>query len=224
MKKPVLSEADNKKIADAVARAESKTSGEIVTAIIRESSDYAFHELIAALFGGFIFYTVSLIFYGNIASFLERTFWSFSESWPAVFIGISTMLFIGLLYLIANIEGVDRLIVPAKIISRKVSRRAMLFFGEAGLFDTKDRTGILIFISLREKRVELLADKGINDKVSKETWSDIVEDLVADIKEGEMVDGLVKAVENCGERLIEHFPIEPDDVNELSDDVHILED
>lgn len=224
MKKSILSEADNKRISDAVARAESKTSGEIVTAIIRESSDYAIHELIAALFGGFIFYTVSLIFYGNIASFLERTFWSYGETWPAVFIGITTILFIGLLYLLANIEGVDRLIVPAKTISRKVHRRAMLFFGEAGLFDTKDRTGILIFISLREKRVELIADKGINDKVAKDTWNDVVDNLVSDIKEGKMVGGLVQAVETCGDRLIEHFPIEPDDENELSNEVRILED
>lgn len=224
MKKAVLSEAENQKIKEAVANAESKTSGEIVTAIIKESSDYAFHELLASLFGGFIFYTISLIFYGDISRWLERTFWSYNVSWPAIFIGVSTLAVIGLLYLIANIEGVDRLIVPAKTIDREVKRRAMLFFGEAGLFDTKDRTGILIFISLREKRVELIADKGINEKVEKDTWNDIVDKLIDDIKAGDMVEGLADAVESCGDRLVEHFPIEPDDRNELSDDVHILED
>ncbi|MBB6479296.1 TPM domain-containing protein [Spirochaeta isovalerica] len=224
MKKQILSEEDNKRIAEAVSKAESKTSGEIVTAIIRESSDYAFHELLAAMFGGFIFYTVSLLSYGSIANFLERTFWSYKESWPALFIGIGTILFMGILYLLANVEGVDRLIVPASTISMKVKRRALLFFSEAGLFDTRDRTGILIFISLREKRVELLADKGINDKVDTGAWGDIVDELVGNIKHGKMVDGLVKAVESCGDRLIEHFPIKPDDENELSDQVHILED
>lgn len=224
MKKPVLSEADNQKIKEAVARAESKTSGEIVTALIKESSDYAFHELLASLFGGFIFYTVCLIFYGDISRWLEKAFWSYNDSWPAIFIGVSTVAVIGILYLMANIEGVDRLIVSAKTIDRKVKRRAMLFFGEAGLFDTKDRTGILIFISLREKRVELIADKGINDKVHKDTWTDIVDQLIEDIKKGNMVDGLAQAVESCGSRLVEHFPIEPDDENELSDDVHVLED
>jgi len=224
MKKPFLSEADNKRVADAVAKAESRTSGEIVTAIIRESSDYAFHELLVAMFGGFIFYTVTLLSYGSIASLLEKTFWSYRDSWPALFIGIGTVLFMGILYLLANVEGVDRLIVPASTISMKVRRRALLFFSEAGLFDTRDRTGILIFISLREKRVELLADKGINDKVDKDTWNDIVEELVSRIKHGKMVDGLVQAVESCGERLIEHFPIKPDDENELSNQVHVLED
>ncbi|MBN2657872.1 MAG: TPM domain-containing protein [Spirochaetales bacterium] len=224
MKKQILSEEDNKRISDAVSRAESKTSGEIVTAIIRESSDYAFHELLAAMFGGFIFYTVCLLSYSSIASWLERTFWTYKETWPTVVIGVGTILFMGLLYLLANLEGVDRLIVPASTISMKVKRRALLFFSEAGLFDTRDRTGIVIFISLREKRVELLADKGINDKVGKETWNDIVDELIIDIKHGKMVEGLVKAVENCGDRLIEHFPIKPDDENELSNQVHILED
>lgn len=224
MKKAFLSEKDQKRISDAVAKAESRTSGEIVTALIRESSDYAFHELLASLFGGFIFYTVSMISYGPIAAFLERNFWSYNESWPALFIGIGTILTMGVLYLLANVEGVDRLIVPSSTISRKVNRRAVLFFSEANLFDTKDRTGILIFVSLREKRVELLADKGINDKVDKDTWNDVVENLLIAIKKGQMADGLVKAVESCGERLVEHFPIAPDDENELSNEVHILED
>lgn len=219
-----LSEADNERVKKAVAQAESKTSGEIVTAIIKESSDYAFFELRASLMGGFLYYMVALFFYGDISLFLQKTFWNYSEIYPTLFLGITTVIVIGLLYTVANIDGVDRLIVSSQIIGKKVNRRALLFFGESGLFDTKDRTGVLIFISLREKRVELIADKGINSKVEPNTWTDVVDNLIASLKRDHLVDGLVEAVIACGDKLIEHFPIEPDDENELSDDVHILED
>lgn len=224
MKKYKLSESDNDKVKEAVRQAESKTSGEIVTAIINESSDYAFYELLASIVAGAVYYLICLFFYSDITRWLKGLFWSYTDIFPILFIGSTTALIIGLFYLAANIEGVDRFIVPSPIISKKVNRRAMLFFGESGLFDTKDRTGVLIFISLREKRVELLADKGINSKVAENAWSGVVEKLTGRLKENNMVEGLVEAVSECGEMLIEHFPIEPDDENELSDDVHVLED
>ena len=224
MNKTILSEKDNELIKEAVKKAESKTSGEIVTAIIKESSDYAFFELLASLVGGFIYYSLCLIFYSEISTWLNRLFWTFNPIYPTLFIGISTVLVIGILYLLANIEGVDRLIVPRSVISKKVNRRALLFFGESGLFNTKDRTGVLIFISMREKRVELIADSGINDKVDQTAWTNIVENLIAKLKERQMVEGIVDAITACGYMLVEHFPIEPNDENELSDDVHILED
>ncbi len=224
MSKFTLSEKDNEKIKQAVNLAESKTSGEIVTAIIKESSDYAFYELLAALAGGFIYYLVCLFLYNDITSWLNDLFWSYTEVYSTTFIGLSTIIVIGLIYLVANIEGFDRLIVPKKIISKKVNRRALLFFGESGLFDTRDRTGVLIFISLREKRVELIADTGINAMVKEDDWSGVVSDLISHLKKKKMIDGLAEAVDSCGNILAEHFPIKDDDENELSDEVHILED
>jgi putative membrane protein len=219
-----LSDEDNERIKRAVGRAEGRTSGEIVTAIIKESSDYAFYELVASLAAGFIYYLICLFAYNDISRLLSRMFWSYTEMYTTLFIGITTIIMIGLFYILANIEGVDRLIVPSGVISRKVNRRALLFFGESGLFDTKDRTGVLIFISLREKRVELLADKGINALVKEDAWNHIVSGLISSIKEKKLVDGLVQAVDDCGDILVEHFPKQADDENELSDDVHILED
>ena len=224
MKKIVLSEKDNERIKEAVREAESKTSGEIVTAVINESSDYAFYELRTALIAGFIYYSVCLFFYSHISLWLGKLFWSYTDLYPTLFIGMSTVLIIALIYLLSNMEGADRIIVPSKVISKKVSRRAHLFFGESGLFDTRDRTGILIFISLRERRVELIADSGINEKVESGTWDGVVNSLIGKLKEKKMTDGLVHAVTSCGDLLVEHFPIKDDDENELSDDVHILED
>jgi putative membrane protein len=72
--------------------------------------------------------------------------------------------------------------------------------------------------------VELIADKGINELVKQDTWNDVVSNLIIRLKERNIVDGLVEAVDSCGNILSENFPIQPDDENELSDDVHILED
>jgi putative membrane protein len=94
---------------------------------------------------------------------------------------------------------------------------------ESGVYDTRDRTGILIFISALEHRVELLADKGINEKIPGEKWDSIVHHIVNGIKSGALVKHLTESISRCGELLAEHYPIQPDDVNELKDDMAVLE-
>ena len=224
MKKFSLTQEDRDNIKEAAVRAEKTTSGEIVTAIIKESSDYAFYELLAALTGGFISFLAALYFYGSISTWLEGLFWEYSPVYSASFMGLLVIAVSGLLYILANIPGVDNLIVPGRVIRKHVKQRAIGHFVEAGLANTKDRTGILIFISYQEKRIELLADTGINELIPKEKWNDIVENLVKNIRNKNTGEGIVKAIDECGKLLSKHFPIKPDDTNELSNDINILED
>jgi len=224
MKKFSLTQEDKDNIKEATAKAEKTTSGEIVTAIIKESSDYAFYELLAALTGGFISFLAALYFYDSISAYLEGLFWEYSPIYSTSFIGILVIAVSGLLYILANIPGVDNLIVPGKIIRKYVKQRAIGHFVEAGLANTRDRTGILIFISYQERRIELLADTGINKLIQKEKWNDIVDKLVRDIRNKKTGEGLVQAIDECGKLLSKHFPIKPDDTNELSNDINILED
>ena len=218
-----LSDDDQKRIAKAVELAEKKTSGEIATALIKESSDYAVYELYFSLIAGFLYFTFLLIFYPAVSSWMENLFWS-SQSWyVTAFYGLTTILFIGLTYFFSNLPFVDRLIVPRKVMDEKVRSRAMQHFTESGVYSTRDHTGILIFISLLERRVEILADKGISDKIPQDQWDSLVADLSVAIKNGDMADGLCRAVESCGKKLSGHFPIKADDTNELSDSVDILE-
>jgi putative membrane protein len=223
MKRFILTEEERNNIKKATAEAEGKTSGELVTAIIKESSDYAFYELLAALIGGFLSYLIALYFYDPISRWMETLFWDYSSVYYAAFIGALIIAVTGLLYLLANIPGFDRIIVPGKIIRKSVKQRAVSHFAEAGLANTRDRTGILIFISYREKRIELLADKGINELIPKENWDTIVNNLVKDIKAGKTAAGIITAIEECGELLANHFPIK-NDTNELPNDINILED
>ena len=78
----------------------------------------------------------------------------------------------------------------------------MKAFVEEELFNTRDRTGILLFISKFEHRIEVLGDVGINEKVSAEDWVEIVDHIRAGIKHGRFVDGVIDGIEMCG-RLLE---------------------
>ena len=70
-----------------------------------------------------------------------------------------------------------------------------------------------------ERKVIILADAGINQKVSKEFWDVIVKEMLLKIKNGSYRDAFCDSIETIGEKLIQHFPIKKDDTNELSDDV-----
>ncbi len=90
------------------------------------------------------------------------------------------------------------------------------FFAE-GLHNTRERTGVLILLILKRRRVEILADVGISSKTSQETWDQIVASLSLAFRSGAFTGGLVAAVQKVGALLREHFPMRPGDTNELSD-------
>jgi len=117
---------------------------------------------------------------------------------------------------LAQIPWIKRLFLSKAEIEEEVFQRAVQAFYENQLHSTRDRTGILIFVSLLEHRVNILADAGINKKVSKNTWDDIVTQLILDIKKKRVEQGLCQAITTCGEILAKHFPIKADDTNELS--------
>jgi putative membrane protein len=101
-------------------------------------------------------------------------------------------------------------------ITEAVHLRSLAAFTAQGLHYTKAHTGILILASLLEHRVEVLADKGINEKVAAGTWNEVVQTLTAGLKSGNACDAYCKAIERCGEILAQHFPRQPDDKDELA--------
>jgi putative membrane protein len=223
MAKFKLNEADKKKISDAVKKAESKTSGEITTAFIKESYDYAIYELIFAVIAGFVYFFIMLLFLPQINSWLQSMFWDFSNVHLVAFYGFSTFAVGTIFYFLANLAIFDRFIVPKKVMQKKVHERALLHFMDSGISYTRDRTGILIFISLLERRVILLADNGINEKIEQSQWQNIVANVISGIKSGNFADHLVQSIQECGELLKEHFPIKDDDTNELSNEIEELQ-
>jgi putative membrane protein len=223
MSKLKFSANDLKRIAESVKSAEKKTSGEISVAFIKESSDYAKYELLFAIITGFIYAGLIMLFRSPTESLIKSLFWDFSTTHLILFYGLSPFVIITLFYLIANIPFVDRIIIPKKKMEKNVRERASRYFIEAGVSNTRDRTGILIFLSFLERRVILLADIGVNSGVFSERSPEIISNITSGIKTGQTVEKLIKSIELCGELISHDVPIKPDDTNELKDDVTILE-
>jgi len=147
---------EQQKIEAAVKAAEMKTSGEIVPMVVDSSYDYPRSELIGA---------------GSLAlaKGLLVSWWFGGESiwWflPVFFIG-----FFVFQQLIRSLPGLKRKLIHPEELTEEVKEKALVSFLEQGLHETRDRTGILILISLFERRVQVLADSGINEKVPENTW------------------------------------------------------
>lgn len=209
-------------INNAVKKAERKTTGEITLSVIKESYDYTAQELMFGIISGFFYFMIMMFFTAKVEILIQGMFWDYSPHYLLIFYGFSTFLVIFIFYLIANLTFMDRLIVSRKLMRKKVNERAIRHFMESGVYNTKDRTGILIFISLLEKRVELLADRGISKKIPQEKWNSIMEHIIEGIKTNRFIDHILEAISQCGNLLAKHFPAHPDDVNELGDDLQIL--
>ena len=90
------------------------------------------------------------------------------------------------------------------------------FFNEK-LYRTRQENGILIYISVLEHRVWVLADSGINSRIKPEQWQEIVDHITTGIKEKRQGEAIGEAVARVGAILRDHFPITADDPNELHD-------
>jgi uncharacterized membrane protein len=92
-------------------------------------------------------------------------------------------------------------------------------FVKLGMGKTRDKTGILIFLVLGLRSFYILADSGIHEKVGQEVWDGVRDEIQSKFREGKFTDGIIWGVQKIGSILAEHFPIKPDDVNELSNEV-----
>jgi len=94
-------------------------------------------------------------------------------------------------------------------------------FFKLGVANTRDKTGILIFLLLEDRKFYILADSGINAKVTQETWDKIKDEIQKKFAKGEFCRGLIFGVEEVGKILSTHFPIKADDTNELSNRINV---
>jgi uncharacterized membrane protein len=92
-------------------------------------------------------------------------------------------------------------------------------FYNLGMANTRDKTGILIYVLLSQRKFYILADSGINEKVEQKTWDTIRDKMTEEFKHGNYLEGIINTLEKVGNILGEHFPIKSDDTNELSNKV-----
>jgi putative membrane protein len=108
-------------------------------------------------------------------------------------------------------------LTPGTTKSRRVRRRAIELFKVGAERRTVGRTGVLLYLSLREHRAEIVADEAIVTKVAPDVWGEAMADLIEEVKAGRPGAGMAKAVERIGVVLAEHVPKSHTDQNELPD-------
>jgi len=97
--------------------------------------------------------------------------------------------------------------------------RAVALFGKLRVWDTEHNNGVLIYLLLAERAIEIVADRGLNQHVSPQDWQAMVARMSAAFAEGRIEDGLTQALEEVSGLLVQHFPLNGDeaDINELPD-------
>lgn len=203
----LVTKKDRTRISRAIARAEKKTSGEIVAVISAASDDYVFIPLLWAA----------------LAALAVPLFMFTLTDWPAVYIYALQLGVFAVLALAVQWWPLRIALVPRAVKRARAHRHAMEQFLAQNLHTTKGRTGVLIFVSAAERFAEVIADEGIYKKVPPETWDNVVSELTDHIARGESADGFVKAVQMCADVLAEHFPPGSADRNELADHLIVLE-
>ena len=199
-----LNDTDRKSLEGIVAKAEENTSGEIVPAIMNSSDLYPVAHFRAALIGGIL------------GSILCYYFYNFEDPIALIWAQIPGMI---IFYLLAYIPFIKRNLISKSQMDEEVYQRALEVYHERSVSLTRDRTGILIYISILERQVHILADTGISSKVSSDFWQEIVNEMISDIKKDQIVKAMSSAITSCGNKLSEHFPPRADDTDEIKNSI-----
>jgi putative membrane protein len=187
----------------AVREAESHTTGEIVPMLVAQSDDYREASAQAAvIMAAALALAVSL-------ALNDTSVWCFL---PMAFV-----LYFPLLAVVHRLPRLKLALTPARRVNEIVRLRAIRAFHERGLHRTREENGTLIFISLLERKVWILGDRGINAVVPDERWSALTSGLTAGIRDGRMAEALVSTISEVGDVLRQHFPHRAEDTNELPD-------
>jgi len=215
--KKKFNDRDLERIKSAVKKAEEKISGEIVPVIVDKSGTYVVANYKSTLVFSFAGFLIMVI--------LDRYVIDASHTlyYDPMFI-LSVVFVSGVIgYFLPNFSGaLKRFFVSQAVLDECTRQRAENAFLEEEVFDTRHRTGIMIFISFFEHEVIIMADRGISKVVEQKEWDNMVAELISHIRQGNLIEGIEAGVKRCGEVLLEKgFVKTEDDINELRDDLRI---
>ncbi|MBU0664906.1 MAG: TPM domain-containing protein [Proteobacteria bacterium] len=202
-----LTEAEQNTISALVQQMEQQTSGEIVPMVVSASHSYPTAIIMGATVLAFPF---SLL----LMPVISGLFWLGSQNvW--IFIALFITLY-GVFYsLIQRFTWFKRFFLSRKQVEAEVQEAALTSFFTEKLYKTKDANGILIFISILERKVWVLADSGINACIDSGQWQGVIDVITQGIKEKRQCEAICEAIIQIGELLRTHFPVQEDDINEL---------
>jgi len=216
-----LTPEEHARVSAAVAAAEAHTAGEIVTIVADRSDGYSDVALAWSALVAFLILALLPFVADPVLDAFAPLHGGWNVEWaaPGIFavaaaIGIVTFLLVLALQLSPAIRFA---LVPGRIKTDRAEDRAIDLFKVGAERRTQGRTGILIYLSMREHRAEIVADEAITALVPPETWGEAMAALLAELKQGRIADGMIAAIARVGVVLAEHFPRADDDRNELPD-------
>jgi putative membrane protein len=216
-----LSPEDHDLVTRAVCKAERESDGEVVTVVAPRSDSY--HDV-----GLHYAVLAALLVPVLLAALPQRTadgLTSFLFGWNAapgrvqigiVLFGAMTLVFLVVRYALAY-PPLRMALTPGRTKTRRVHRRAVEMFRVGCELKTRGRTGVLIYLSLLERRAEILADRAIADQVEPEVWGEAMAVLIDEMKAGRPGAGMAQAVDRVGTVLARLLPPRSDNPNELPD-------
>ena len=216
-----LSDADHEKISAAIAAAEANSNGEIVavaTPISDPYHDVGLHWALIPLFAVLAWAAwrpSALVWWYNFMFGGWAPDPTLSQLLTLLMVLAALKFTVALL--IMKWMPLRIALTPASTKHRRVRRRAVSIFKAAAERRTAGRTGILIYLSMAERRAEIIGDEAITKVTTPETWGEAMASLLVEVKDGRVGDGIVAAVERVGSVLAEHFPRSAADINEIPD-------
>lgn len=197
--------SEKAEIATAISEVEKNTAGEVAVMVVDQSDSYPEGNILAGLIIGVLLsLVVTQLYFGDSLTCFMLLF-------PGFF------LFIGW---IANyLPVLKRIFISENRLTQMVQEQAVQAFYEQELYNTRDATAVFFFISLFERKLWILADKGINSKISPGELQTYAADMAEGIRQGRATEILCMEIAKLGKVLAEHFPVRDDDVDELPNQV-----
>jgi putative membrane protein len=208
-------------VSEAVTAAESATSGEIVTVLAERSDGYTDVALLWAAGAAFTAMSVFAAYPQPFLDVWDGAFAGWGHRWTtgeiaSYVIALGLLKFLGV-WLVQLWQPLKFALIPAPTKTIRVRAQAVRQFKVGAQGRTTGRTGVLIYLSMREHRAEIVADESIAARVPAEVWGEAMGDMLAHIRKGAVAEGLAAGVRDVGFVLAEHFPRGAEDVNELPD-------
>ncbi len=210
-----LNQTEISEIEKQIANIELKTEAEIIPVIVRSSSAYRQSSVTLMLIA-------ALLFVIGWEAYSPHFYW---DTWMQT----TGLLVAGLLFVfvlaprLSRFPWLQRLMTVRSEELEQCWKRARLEFYENRLHHTEDSVGVLIYVSLLEHVVIVLADQKIAEKLPQNTWQKVVDQIVAGLRNQKMAEGFKNGLAECSNLLIEHFPVKSGDVNELPNHLVVKE-
>ena len=196
-------DAERARITAAIHAAERNTSGEFVAVAARASDHYiGFAFLWAAVLA--LLLPGALLFLPHPLRY-------------ALIYQLQLVSFAVLMLLFEFVPVLHMALVPKRVQQAHARRLAQEQFYAQGVHRTHEHSGVLFFVSLAERYVQVVADEGIHEKLGEAAWREVVEAFLKEVQQGDVTAGFVAGITACGAAMAKHYPAKPGDADELSD-------